>query len=92
MAVQCCAYSCEEGECLWSNWLNDAVSTNWAGMERLNGEGEIGLLLDLMEGTLTAYMNGTRLGIMKEGLTGEYCWYTRISNGAAVHIERKIPP
>ena len=90
--VHCCAYNYEEGDCVWSDWINDKVSANWEGMDRLNGEGEIGLLLDLDEGTLTVYMNGTRLGIMKDGLTGEYCWYTGIANGAAVHIEKKTPP
>ena len=40
--------------------------------------GTIGLLLDLDEGTLTVYKNGRRLGVMKDGLSGEYCWYTSI--------------
>lgn len=34
----------------------------------------VGLLLDLDEGTLTAYADGRCLGVVTDGLTGEYCW------------------
>lgn len=37
-------------------------------------DGELGLLLDLDEGTLSVYKNGTRLGVMMRSHTGEYCW------------------
>ena len=49
-------------------------------MKGLREDGTIGLLLDLEEGTLTVYKNGRRLGAMKTGLSGEYCWYTSLIN------------
>ena len=53
----------------------------------------MGLLLDLEEGTLTVYKNGRRLGVMMEGLSGEYCWYTTIGSSITVSIERgALPP
>ena len=51
----------------------------------------VGLLLDQDEGTLSVYKNGRRLGIMKHGLSGEYCWLMSIqgaSNSTAVQIKR----
>jgi hypothetical protein len=51
----------------------------------------VGLLLDLDEGTLSVYKNGRRLGTMKDGLSGEYCWLMSIqgaSNSTAVQIKR----
>ncbi|EJK69480.1 hypothetical protein THAOC_09257, partial [Thalassiosira oceanica] len=33
-----------------------------------------GMLLDLGNGTLSVYQNGQRLGTLKDGLAGEYCW------------------
>ena len=37
---------------------------------------KIGMLLDLDVGTLSLYKNGRRLGAIKDGLSGEYCWTT----------------
>ena len=34
----------------------------------------LGMLLDLDAGSLAVYKNGRRLGVMAEGLSGEYCW------------------
>ena len=46
---------------------------------RLRRKRELGLLLeDLDEGTLTAYKGGTRLGIMIDGLAGEYVWVSHV--------------
>ena len=55
-----------------------------------NIAGEIGLLLDLDAGTLTAYMNGRRLGVICEGLVGEYCWVT--SGLGAISVKRGAIP
>lgn len=35
---------------------------------------KLGLLLDLDEGTLTFYCNGSSKGVVKRGLAGHYCW------------------
>jgi hypothetical protein len=34
----------------------------------------IGMLLDLDEGSMNVYQYDRRLGVMKTGLSGEYCW------------------
>lgn len=52
---------------------------------------EIGMLLDLDEGSLTVYKNGRKLGIMKRGLAGPYCWATsmlRVIEPNEVRIKR----
>ena len=61
--------------------------------------GELGLLLDLDEGTLTVYKDGTRLGVMMDGLSGEYTWVAEMTAQAHgspdeqnVRIERAPVP
>ena len=44
-------------------------------MEDFSDGDTIGMLLNLDKGTLTVYRNGHRLGVMKDGLSGPYCWY-----------------
>lgn len=86
--INCCSYYCEHGNCCWSNWSNFHTE-QYEGMESLNEDGIIGLLLDLDEGTLTVYKNGRRLGVMKKGLAGEYCWYISMtSHGDTVSIDK----
>ena len=82
--VHCCLYYDFEGTCEWSNWTPH--STNGKHQERWDGmrgfdiyDGELGLLLDLDEGTLSVYKDGTRLGVMKEGLSGEYTWVAEMT-------------
>ncbi|EJK74198.1 hypothetical protein THAOC_04133, partial [Thalassiosira oceanica] len=72
--VHCCTYDCFDGRCYWTDWGNGRDSFHWQGREGLPGRGTIGLLLDLDEGTLSVFKNGRLLGVMKEGLGGEYCW------------------
>ena len=75
--VQWCMYSQWEGTCSWSDWETDSsdkYDVRWSGMEAFEFEdGELGLLLDLDAGTLTAYKNGRRLGIMKDVSTCHGC-------------------
>ena len=48
---------------------------HWEGEEPTHETSfKIGLVLDLDEGTLDVYKNDRRLGTMKSGLVGEYCW------------------
>ena len=50
-----------------------------------------GLLLDLDVGTLYLYQTGRRLAKLKDGLSGEYCWYAAIRN-ASIMIKRSSAP
>ena len=55
----------------------------------------IGLLLDLDEGKLSIYQSGLRLATLKDGLSGEYCWYTHVWNiwdCASISVERGLAP
>lgn len=82
--VHTCIYSDFEGDCEWSDWdTNLCEEIKWDGMEGFTCQqdgkvGQVGLLLDLDEGTLTVYKDGKRLGIMMRGLAGEYCWTVSI--------------
>ena len=73
--VHCCTYYCGNGRCDWTDWDSTEKCSNWQGSEGLEGSRTIGLLLDLDEGTLSVFKNGRRLGVMKDGLKGEYCWF-----------------
>lgn len=51
----------------------------------------LGLLLDLDAGSLSVYENGKHLGVLKSGLTGEYCWVVTIvdiEDGTTVRIKK----
>ena len=61
-------------------------------MERLSPLYKIGMLLDLNEGTLSVYKNGRRLGLMKRGLAGRYCWVVKVMRGTQVTIKRGPVP
>ena len=53
----------------------------------------VGLLLDLDSGTLSVFKDGRKLGVMKEGLSGAYCWFVSSSEiKCTVKIERRMPP
>ena len=58
----------------------------WDGYEPMPGD-EVGMLLDLDEGTLTIYKDGKKLGV-KYGLAGEYCWVASMHVCTQVTIER----
>ena len=46
------------------------------------------MLLDLDEGTLSVYKNRRKLGVMKRGLAGHYCWFASLLPGRQVTIKR----
>jgi len=46
------------------------------------------MLLDLDSGTLSVYQDGLRLGTLKDGLAGEYCWTAGFSGQGNVFIQR----
>ena len=56
------------------------------------GSSAIGMLLDLDEGTLSVYKNGRKLGVMKRGLAGHYCWVVAFLPGRQVTIKRGPVP
>ncbi len=66
--VNWCTFYSFEGHCSWGDWNSTTVlDAGWDGEEGFEiDDGELGLLLDLDEGTLTAYKNGVRLGVMKD--------------------------
>ncbi|EJK47260.1 hypothetical protein THAOC_34030 [Thalassiosira oceanica] len=66
-------------------------SSDWQGRESLPGSGTIGLLLDLDKGTLFVFKNGRRLGVMKEGLGGEYCWFVTVGSPCSISIRGRAP-
>ena len=79
-------------------WFSDFVNEQCESWDR-QGYGfstgdKLGVLLDLDAGTLTVYKNGRRLeGIMKSGLTGEYCWVaTMWTDGDSIRIEKGAVP
>ena len=94
--VHCCMYNSYDRNCYSSVWKSNGHMLNcyWEGMESGISTGdELGMLLDLDEGTLTIYKNGTKLGLMKTGLAGPYCWVVSMIRGASITIKRgMIPP
>ena len=93
-SVNCCMYSTYSGGCLSHDWEGTSVFSKdtWNGMERLSGSFKLGMLLDLDEGTLSVYKNGRKLGVMKRGLAGHYCWVVAIFAETRVTIKRGAVP
>ena len=81
--VDCCMYDSYDGRCYSSDWEGDnCVGVRWEGMGGLSFFScEVGMLLDLDEGTLSVYINGRKLGVMKRGLAGQYCWVIAMLGG-----------
>jgi len=104
--IHACVYKAIDGHCQWTDWGDiggefDLTTWTWPGMQSFEGFGKIGLLLDCDEGTLTVYKNDIRLGIMKEGLSGTYCWMVSVGSRwfipnedrrPTIKIERGSPP
>ena len=91
--VHCCMYNSSDGNCYSTGWedYGDGRTcdvTKWDGSESMSSGGEIGLLLDLDEGTLSVYKNGRKLGVMKKELAGEYCWVVSVYRETSVTIKR----
>ena len=85
--VHCCTYYCGDGDCHWTDWNHVDNASEWQGGEGLTGCGT-GLLLDLNEGTLSVFKNGRRLGVMKDGLGGEYCWFVTVYRSCTISISK----
>ena len=96
-SIHCCVYNAYNGECYTSDWGGynefELSSMTWDGMEIMSSGDEMGLLLDLDEGTLSVYKNGRKLGVIKKGLAGPYCWVASMISGTSITIKRgTIPP
>lgn len=82
--VHYCHYYPFQGECQWGDWNGTRKEEDrWVGGVRghacfRNGVQKVGLLLDLDEGTLSVYINGEDKGVMKDNLSGPYCWMTTL--------------
>ena len=94
--VHYCEYVTVSGRMSWTNWDGERqYGIAWEGGEVVGAGDTVGLLLNLNEGTLTVYKNNRRLGVMKDGLSGSYCWCaTIVRDGVldAITIKRCDPP
>ena len=90
--VHCCTYYCYNGRCSWTDWNNDPNHSHLQWHEELEESGTIGLLLDLNEGTLSVFKNGRRLGVMKDGLNGEYCWFVTARSACMISMSKGRAP
>ena len=79
------------GDFWWDDWTSKQPSreTKIAGFQ---SEAPFGLLLDLKKGTLTFYQYGQRMAMLKDGLSGEYCWYGTVYSDTTISIERGSAP
>ena len=93
--VHCVMYDAGSGLGMSSSWDGDGESRHrWEDMEALPpGGGTVGLLLDLDDETLTVYRDGRRLGVLYDGLRGEYSWACALSCGGvkAMVTVRRMP-
>ncbi|EJK74263.1 hypothetical protein THAOC_04069, partial [Thalassiosira oceanica] len=91
--VHACDYSCGDGEMSWTDWEDEEhLGLRWEGREGCGSGDTVGMLLNLDEGTLTVYKNNRQLGVMKNGLSGSYCWYVSLRRDEAVTIQGGTPP
>ena len=104
--VHCCFYDSYDGTCYYSDWGGGNCYTSvldgsneleadphWGeGLKSMSSDDVMGMLLDLDEGTLSVYKNGRKLGVMKRGLAGQYCWAVSILRGTGVSIKRGTIP
>ncbi|EJK53440.1 hypothetical protein THAOC_27129, partial [Thalassiosira oceanica] len=86
--VHSCDYNLKDGLMSWTNW-DDLAETflEWEGVEGCLSGDTLGMVLNLDEGTLSVYKNNRRLGVMKDGLCGSYCWC--VSVWEAVQLRSK---
>ncbi|EJK57044.1 hypothetical protein THAOC_22958 [Thalassiosira oceanica] len=91
--VHMCDYDCGNGAMSWTSWDNEGEDfAEWDGMEGCDAGDAVGMLINLDEGALVVYKNNRRLGVMKDGLSGSYCWCAYDSGTSALTIERCDPP
>ena len=86
----CCTVD-TAGYFCWFDWTSGHPPfTRIAGFQR---DAPTGLLLDLDEGTLVVYQNGQRLAMLKDRLSGEYCWHATVwHHSPFITVERSSAP
>ena len=89
--VHYCQLHCGNDEVDWNDLQEYKDTIYLEGFEGVDEGDVVGLLVDLNEGSLSVYKNGRRLGVAKDGLAGEYCFFSALSNGG-VSIERESSP
>ena len=91
----CCFYETDTGRCRPFLFDDDGdeieESGDWVGIQPANRGDRIGLLLDLDEGTMSVYKNDERLGVMKAGLSGTYCWAVDLCDSRAKIHAADVP-
>ena len=77
----------------WTDWYNER-SSGRRGLEGVRGSGTAGLLLDLDEGALSVFKikNDRRLGMIKDGLGGEYCWFVSVCSACMISVSKGLAP
>ena len=95
--IHCCSLFFNSGRCYSTDWtVPMAEGCNWEGMSNWDDNfvrKDVGLLLDLVQGTLTAYDGNMKLGVIKEGLGGEYSWFAHVEERrCTVSIHRLYLP
>ena len=96
--IDYCIYQSNGGDCFFGYWNNpnpieeEETLNEWPGKGRILFNEDCGLLLDLDEGTLAVYKAGKRLGVIMDGLIGEYSWFVMVF-GTGLQMERgDVPP
>ena len=93
--VHYCHIECRAGVSIdaeWTDFLEYKDEIDWEGRERFDEGDTAGLFVDLNEGSLSVYRNGRRLGVVKDGLAGEYCFFGTLYEDVELSIERGTPP
>ncbi|EJK59788.1 hypothetical protein THAOC_19952 [Thalassiosira oceanica] len=87
--VHCCRIYTRGGHCHWYDWEGQENITPWKGRDDFDRDWTtLGMLLDLGDGTLSVYLDGRRVGTLKDGLAGEYCWIAGFHSQGDVSIQR----
>ena len=61
---------------------------DWEGRQVAEQGDRIGMLLNLDQGSMTAWKNDVKLGVMQaEGLRGPLCWAVELDKGDSARIE-----
>ncbi|EJK66796.1 hypothetical protein THAOC_12246 [Thalassiosira oceanica] len=88
--VHACEFNCGDGAMILTDWDDEEIDDDWEGRESCRSGDTVGMLLNLDRGTLTVYRNNRRLGVIKDGLSGPYCWHVSLVNRPLVTDEVSI--